>query len=124
MQAYAGLMSITGEEEGEPVRTGTSVVDLTTGANAVQGILAALYVRSELGRVNASMSRSWGRWSRVAPTTLLATSAPATFLAEWDHDTRKRCPLRRISTSDGYLVVAVATIRSGVVFVRQLVMTS
>ncbi len=45
MQAYAGLMSITGEEGGEPVRTGTSVVDLATGANAAQGILAALYVR-------------------------------------------------------------------------------
>jgi crotonobetainyl-CoA:carnitine CoA-transferase CaiB-like acyl-CoA transferase len=48
MQAYAGLMSITGEPGRPPVRTGTSVVDLTTGANAVQGILAALYVRERL----------------------------------------------------------------------------
>jgi len=45
MQAYAGLMSITGEADGAPVRTGASVVDLSTGANAAQGILAALYVR-------------------------------------------------------------------------------
>ncbi len=49
MQAYAGLMSITGEPGRAPVRTGTSVVDLTTGANAVQGILAALYVRERTG---------------------------------------------------------------------------
>ena len=45
MQAYAGLMSITGYPDQPPVRVGTSAVDLTAGANAVQGILAALYVR-------------------------------------------------------------------------------
>src|SRR5690606_20043504 len=50
MQAYGGLMSITGEEGRPPVRVGTSAVDLTTGANAVQGILAALYVRERTGQ--------------------------------------------------------------------------
>ena len=37
MQAYAGLMSITGEPGHPPVRTGTSVVDLTTGAPSTCG---------------------------------------------------------------------------------------
>ncbi|CAN5555772.1 hypothetical protein BH24CHL1_BH24CHL1_12610 [soil metagenome] len=49
MQAYGGLMSITGESGRPPVRVGTSLVDLTAGANAVQGILAALYVRERTG---------------------------------------------------------------------------
>src|SRR4051812_2755848 len=65
MQAYAGLMSITGEPDRPPVRTGTSVVDLTTGANAVQGILAALYVRERSGqgqRVDVSLLGSVVSW--------------------------------------------------------------
>jgi crotonobetainyl-CoA:carnitine CoA-transferase CaiB-like acyl-CoA transferase len=49
MQAYGGLMSITGEEGRPPVRVGTSLVDLTAGANAAQGILAALYFRERTG---------------------------------------------------------------------------
>jgi crotonobetainyl-CoA:carnitine CoA-transferase CaiB-like acyl-CoA transferase len=49
IQAESGFMSITGEKEGEPMRLGVAFIDLVTGMNAVQGILAALYERERSG---------------------------------------------------------------------------
>jgi crotonobetainyl-CoA:carnitine CoA-transferase CaiB-like acyl-CoA transferase len=45
MQAAGGLMSITGEAGGQPVRVGPSIVDQGTGMWATIGILAALRAR-------------------------------------------------------------------------------
>jgi crotonobetainyl-CoA:carnitine CoA-transferase CaiB-like acyl-CoA transferase len=42
MQAFGGIMSITGEEGGAPVRCGASFVDLATGILCALGVLAAL----------------------------------------------------------------------------------
>lgn len=49
LQGYGGLMSITGEEEGPPVKAGMSIVDLTTGMFAVYGILSALFNAQRTG---------------------------------------------------------------------------
>jgi formyl-CoA transferase/CoA:oxalate CoA-transferase len=50
MQGEAGLMSITGPGDGPPYRLGVAIADIATGMFAVQGILAALYVREKTGR--------------------------------------------------------------------------
>lgn len=50
MQAETGMMSITGETDGDPMRLGVAFVDLATGANAIQAILAALFARERSGR--------------------------------------------------------------------------
>ena len=50
MQAFGGLMSVTGEEGRERVRTGPSIVDQATGMWAVIGILAALHRRNATGQ--------------------------------------------------------------------------
>ncbi|HEX7834963.1 MAG TPA: CoA transferase, partial [Pseudolysinimonas sp.] len=42
VQAVGGLMSITGEPDGEPMKVGVAVVDLLAGKDAVMGALAAL----------------------------------------------------------------------------------
>jgi len=42
-------MAITGDPQGEPMRLGVAFIDLVTGMNAVQAILAALYVRERTG---------------------------------------------------------------------------
>lgn len=48
-QAYSGLMSVTGPEEGPPCRVGTSVGDIIAGHQAAIGILAALIYRAKTG---------------------------------------------------------------------------
>jgi crotonobetainyl-CoA:carnitine CoA-transferase CaiB-like acyl-CoA transferase len=45
LQAMSGLMSITGEENGAPVKVGVAVVDVLTGLHAAVAILAALHER-------------------------------------------------------------------------------
>lgn len=50
VQASSGLVSITGTEEGEQVRSGYSVADVTAGMFAVIGILLALRSRDETGK--------------------------------------------------------------------------
>ncbi|GAA2056811.1 CaiB/BaiF CoA transferase family protein [Williamsia deligens] len=49
IQAMSGLMSITGEPGGPPVKVGVAVVDVLTGAHAMAGILAALRHRDRTG---------------------------------------------------------------------------
>jgi crotonobetainyl-CoA:carnitine CoA-transferase CaiB-like acyl-CoA transferase len=49
-QGMSGLMSLTGEPEGHPVKMGISISDLATGVWAANGIQAALLMRSRTGR--------------------------------------------------------------------------
>jgi crotonobetainyl-CoA:carnitine CoA-transferase CaiB-like acyl-CoA transferase len=49
VQALGGLMSVTGEPEGEPLKVGVALVDVIAGLYAAVGILAALERRRESG---------------------------------------------------------------------------
>lgn len=49
IQAESGLMSITGADDGEPMKLGVAITDLVTGMNGVQAILAALFARERSG---------------------------------------------------------------------------
>lgn len=50
LQAFSGLMSMTGEPEGQPVRVAASLIDLTTGMWAAMAVMAALTRRARTGR--------------------------------------------------------------------------
>jgi succinate--hydroxymethylglutarate CoA-transferase len=59
VEAEMGLMHITGERDGEPVKVGVAVTDLTTGMYTAIGVLAALYSRRDTGLgqwIDASLS--------------------------------------------------------------------
>jgi crotonobetainyl-CoA:carnitine CoA-transferase CaiB-like acyl-CoA transferase len=49
VQALSGLMSITGERDGEPTKVGVALLDVITGLYAAIGILAALQERERTG---------------------------------------------------------------------------
>ncbi len=57
IQAYSGLMHLTGEPEGSPQRVGFSLVDLFTGMMAYGSVLTALYHRDKTGE---------GQWLEAA----------------------------------------------------------
>ena len=49
-QGFAGIMSITGEPGGAPVKSGTSIADINAGILAALGIVSALVSRATTGR--------------------------------------------------------------------------
>lgn len=49
IQAASGMMAMTGEPDGSPMRAGFSVCDTSTGLNAALAISAALYQRKDTG---------------------------------------------------------------------------
>jgi crotonobetainyl-CoA:carnitine CoA-transferase CaiB-like acyl-CoA transferase len=58
MQAFSGIMSITGEPGGQPVRAGVSFLDLTTGILCALGVSNAIIHRQRTGlgqRVDGSL---------------------------------------------------------------------
>ena len=58
LQARTGIMSVTGTGEGEPIRSGVSILDLGTGIWLALGVLAALLEKQRSGkgqRVDASL---------------------------------------------------------------------
>ena len=50
VQAVGGLMSITGEPDGQPTKAGVALVDVLTGKDATIGVLAALASRGRTGQ--------------------------------------------------------------------------
>lgn len=50
VQAIGGLMSITGDPDGEPTKAGVALVDVLTGKDATIGVLAALASRGQSGQ--------------------------------------------------------------------------
>ena len=58
LQGESGVMDITGDPDGPPMKVGTSIADLVTGLYASQAVLAALMRRERCGvggRVDVSM---------------------------------------------------------------------
>ena len=49
LQAMGGIMSVTGEPDGRPLKAGTAVVDLVCGLLAANGIQGALVERARTG---------------------------------------------------------------------------
>jgi crotonobetainyl-CoA:carnitine CoA-transferase CaiB-like acyl-CoA transferase len=109
MQAYGGLMSITGEAGRPPVRVGTSVVDLTAGANAVQAILAALYVRERTGRgqrVESSLLEGQVSWLTYHAVSYFGTGQVPERIGSSHASV---APYGAYPTGEGFLVIAVAS---------------
>ncbi len=49
-QGMGGIMSLTGEPEGEPIKVGIGIADIMCGMYAASAILAALHHRTQTGR--------------------------------------------------------------------------
>ncbi|MGH2588633.1 MAG: CaiB/BaiF CoA transferase family protein [Dehalococcoidia bacterium] len=83
VQGMAGIMSIIGEVDGEPMKVGVAIVDVTAGLNTVNGILAALYARKETGRgqrVDVSLLESALAWLvNVGQNYLVSGTAPKRY---------------------------------------------
>jgi crotonobetainyl-CoA:carnitine CoA-transferase CaiB-like acyl-CoA transferase len=106
MQAYAGLMSLMGEDGRPPVRVGVSIVDLATGMWAVIGILAALAERRQTGRggvVDTSLYESALAWMTIPIAAYLVDRK---LPARQGSGVEMIEPYRAFAAADGWLMVA------------------
>jgi formyl-CoA transferase/CoA:oxalate CoA-transferase len=106
-QGLSGFMDLTGPEEGDPHKVGTSVADLVAGLYAVQGILLALLARERTGK---------GQWVDVSlldGLISLLTYQAGIFFASGKPPRRLGnrhptiCPYESFRASDGHFNLAV-----------------
>ena len=109
VQAEAGLMAITGSKDGEPTRFGVAIVDLVSGMNATQAILAALYHRQRTGEgqsIDISLLRSGIQvLANIGSGYLNTGQEPARF----GNAHPSIVPYQAFDTADGMLALAVGT---------------
>jgi formyl-CoA transferase/CoA:oxalate CoA-transferase len=109
MQAASGLMSVTGEADGPPVRAGVSLIDVATGQWAAIGILAALLEREQTG-VGRTIDTSLYETSLALLSSQLAAYA-ATGEAPGRHGSAFPliAPYEVFPTSDGALMIVAGS---------------
>lgn len=76
IQAYSGIMSLTGNEGDDPARVGVSIVDMATGMWSLIGILSALHQRNETGKgckVSNSLLETGLAWVTLQLSTYMAS---------------------------------------------------
>jgi crotonobetainyl-CoA:carnitine CoA-transferase CaiB-like acyl-CoA transferase len=108
-QGMAGLMSVTGEPGGEPVKCGVPVTDLTAGMFAVIGILNAHIQRLSTGegqRVSSSLFEA-GLSLAVHESVQYWTSGQVPAPLGSAH--RVTAPYQALRTADGYMTVGAGT---------------
>ncbi|WP_114287825.1 CaiB/BaiF CoA transferase family protein [Candidatus Halocynthiibacter alkanivorans] len=107
IQGMSGLMSITGEPEGQPQKVGVAVTDIVTGLYGTIGVMAAVEQRHRTGRgqqVDMSLLD--------CATALLANQA-MNYLATGDSPARRGndhpniAPYQVLPTADGHIILAV-----------------
>ena len=111
IQAMGGLMSITGEPEGEPMKVGVAVADLFAGQNAVIAILAALQARTQTGEgqhLDISLFDSQvAMLANVASNYLVSGNLPKRY----GNAHANIVPYQSFQASDAWFVVAVGNDR-------------
>jgi crotonobetainyl-CoA:carnitine CoA-transferase CaiB-like acyl-CoA transferase len=106
-----GLMSITGEPNGEPMKVGVGIADIMCGMYATVAILAALHARQESGRgqhIDLSLLDCQVSWlANVATNYFLTDAEPKRF----GNAHPNIVPYRVYRVADGHFVLAIGNDR-------------
>jgi len=106
MQAFGGLMSVTGEPAQRPVRVGTSIIDMAAGMWAVIGVLAALLAQRDAGRgstVDTSLYETALGWMCYHAANFQASGE---LPRQQGSGAAMIVPYRGYASKDGFIVIA------------------
>ena len=110
-QAMSGMMSITGDPDGPPMKHGMSIADIGAGMWSLVAILAALFERQRTGLgqcVDVSLLEGQVAWLTYAATAFLATGEEPRRLGSAHPSI---APYQPLATADGAIMVAVGNDR-------------
>ncbi|WP_027015433.1 CaiB/BaiF CoA transferase family protein [Comamonas composti] len=107
IQGMGGIMSLTGEPEGQPMKVGVGIADVMTGMYAAVGILAALRHKAATGlgqQIDISLLDTQIAWLVNAGTNYLADRKLPTRLGNGHPNI---VPYQVFSTADAPMILAV-----------------
>lgn len=107
IQGMGGIMSLTGEPDGEPMKVGVGIADVMTGMYASVGILAALQHRNATGEgqhIDISLLDTQIAWLVNAGTNYLADRKLPTRLGNGHPNI---VPYQVFPTADAPMILAV-----------------
>ena len=109
VQAWGGLMSITGTAESGPLKVGVAIIDLVAGLMLGKSIAAALYAREKTGlgqKIDTSL---------LEAEVAVLINAGSNYLmngkvpGRWGNAHPTIVPYQSFQTADSYLVIGVAS---------------
>jgi crotonobetainyl-CoA:carnitine CoA-transferase CaiB-like acyl-CoA transferase len=106
-QGMGGMMAITGEPDGPPVRAGVAIADIGAGMWAAFGIVAALYHRERSGRgqyVDCALLDGQVAWMTYAAANYFATGETP---RRYGSAHPSIVPYQAVAVADGYIMLAV-----------------
>lgn len=109
IQGLSGLMSLIGEPDGNPLRAGISIADLTTGLYSALAILGALFQRTQTG------TGQFIDMSLLDSTMALLSFTAQSYLLDGNLPPRTGnshpniVPYGAFEAQDGFLIIAIGT---------------
>ena len=109
LQARSGIMSITGEPQGAPVKVGVAWIDVITGLNAANAILAALFKKERTGKATRIDISLWdcaiAALVNQAHNAMASNENPAAMGSAHPN----LVPYRAFEATDGWFVLGVGS---------------
>lgn len=109
VQAWGGLMSVTGTAESGPLKVGVAIIDLVAGLMLGKSIVAALYAREKIGagqRIETSLLEAEvAALINAGSNYLIGGKVPG----RWGNAHPTIVPYQSFPTSDSFLVLGAAS---------------
>lgn len=108
LQAFSGMMSLTGEEDGGYIRSPISPIDQMSGTHALTGILAALLLRQKTGKGTAIQVSLFETSLALLRYNLQSFWERGEQPPKCGSTHESLCPYRAFEASDGPILLGVA----------------
>ncbi|MSP38100.1 MAG: CoA transferase [Deltaproteobacteria bacterium] len=109
VQAWGGLMSITGTDDSGPLKVGVAIIDLVAGLMLGKSIVAALYAREKIGvgqKIDTSLLEAEvAALINVGSNYLISGKTPE----RWGNAHPTIVPYQSFQTADSFLVLGAAS---------------
>jgi crotonobetainyl-CoA:carnitine CoA-transferase CaiB-like acyl-CoA transferase len=108
LQAFSGIMAMTGDESGGYIRSPISPIDQMTGVHAFSGILASLYAREKTGRGGAIQVSLFETAMGLLGYNLQTFWERGTQPPKCGSSHESLCPYQAFEAADGPIMIGVA----------------